>query len=126
MSEITECPICGGELQGTIEQWTKGIVLDDEGNVLDFGEDSAVGSESRYYCENDHTMAEIQEALLSGSQVPETSASDLISKLVAAVDQYTDSLCTGIAMNRSKLEEFCDLVNEARDFQDSICSEVPQ
>ena len=65
MSKITECPICGGVLQATIENYTVGAEIDAEGNVLDWGSvDHALGVDTgRIYCENDHTHDEIREAL---------------------------------------------------------------
>ncbi|MCP4166034.1 MAG: hypothetical protein GY759_09100 [Chloroflexi bacterium] len=66
--DITRCPICDGELQGTVTAWTSGVVVSvDDGTVSDWGSiNDHLGFEdetSRWYCENDHSSAEILDAL---------------------------------------------------------------
>ncbi len=64
---IDKCPICGGKLQATMEQFTVGVVLDDSGDVVAFGQDAGVGESTRVYCENDHTHAEMIAKIKEGA-----------------------------------------------------------
>ena len=58
---ITRCPICGGELQATLEDYASRVVLSPSGTLVDY-EDAGCG-DVRIYCENDHSETEIRAAL---------------------------------------------------------------
>lgn len=60
---ITECPVCGSELQGTLQVYLNNVVLDGDGNVIDYTENRALGTETKLYCAEDCTEAEIRYAL---------------------------------------------------------------
>jgi hypothetical protein len=59
---IDKCPICGGELQATMESYQDCVVINDEGDLLDYQERN-IGTETRIYCVEDHTYEEIMERL---------------------------------------------------------------
>jgi len=58
---ITRCPICGGALQATLEDYASHVVLSPSGTLVDY-EDAGCG-DVRIYCENDHTETEIRAAM---------------------------------------------------------------
>ncbi|HEY0076682.1 MAG TPA: hypothetical protein VGB77_21545 [Abditibacteriaceae bacterium] len=62
---IDECPICGGELQATEIIYLRSLVIDADGTYQS-GKDADLGNDIKIYCENDHDLAEILEALKEG------------------------------------------------------------
>lgn len=63
---IDECPICGGNIQTSRTEYTKHAVLDADGGLIDDGVDAGVGSETTVYCQNDHSQAEMMDAVEQG------------------------------------------------------------
>jgi hypothetical protein len=56
----TECPICGGRLLATVEEYRNDVVVsDDFSQLVDGGDDDGVG-DWRVYCENDHTEEDMK------------------------------------------------------------------
>ncbi len=62
-TNITACPICGGDIQTTRMEYTKHATLDAQGDLIDDGVDSGVGDDVQVYCENDHTQGQMQAAI---------------------------------------------------------------
>lgn len=87
---IDKCPICGGELQGTKDQYLSDVVLNEDGDLVDYSESKVRDGDVRIYCENDHTFEEMMEALEPPTFQPERSvlvAADSWKKL-RRVDVY--------------------------------------
>jgi len=57
---FTRCPICGGELQATLEDFANHVVLAQSGELVDY-QDAGCGAVC-VYCENGHTEDEIHSA----------------------------------------------------------------
>lgn len=65
--EVTECPICGGNLQATVTRYTRDVRLTPTGFLDSIGEIqehlTCDDEDANIYCENDHTLAAMRDSL---------------------------------------------------------------
>lgn len=73
---ISECPICGEELQATLEHYTTGVTIDREGNAVDTGDYVGHSETGRIYCRNDHTLEAILQELTEQEAVTMKKSKD--------------------------------------------------
>ena len=59
-ADLTACPICDTRIQSTRTVYMSDLVLSGDGTeILDDGRDSGVDGDTRVYCAEDHTQAEM-------------------------------------------------------------------
>ena len=75
MDPVTECPICGGELQATLSVYTSGVIIRRRPGayrgieVVDAGSRDDDGEVTSIYCENDHNEKQITEAVWGQEEI---------------------------------------------------------